>query len=337
MGRMPATPARRLAPLALAAAAIIALVGCTPAGVGTTWETDVYYGHLAAGSCLENSYDGIVPHDEGEFSPNAGSFHVVDCSQPHRAQVIGEVGIPAALEWDDYGSGTGPSADEASDLLEETCLAYAGLVADWQAAHGGVALTVSPNFAALGDDRVGTCIAHLDDLSLYDDAIDVERMIEQARAAGFGAQLGGTGSDWFADPLEVPVATYWSSLDPYSCVATFPSPDEEYYDIVACTIPHEAQLLGWARMPGDWTGYRGDAEAQAVVDAVCAAAHGRIAGASGSPVPDLVAVTSTVGSDLVIDNVLLGQCWVHLPGLAPLDLDLRGVGAAAEPAESDEE
>lgn len=308
--------------LLLAAAA---LVGCS-SPTQPAWTIDVRYVDLEAGTCLGASYDDDNLPEKETFDVNAVFFQAVDCSRSHRGQVIGVVEIPASSQWDDFGTAAGPSLDEASDWLDAACLAYGALVENYLEIQGiARSFVVSANYGILGDPVLGSCIAHDADFEEFvGDEIDIEAMTALA-AGGFDSELLGTAGDWLVDPLEEPVATYWNTLDPFTCVESFASADEEYYDVVACSLPHEAQFLGWVRMPEEWTGYRTDDEAQSVVDERCAAVENDLATADDSPVPDIVVEPSGVGATLVVSGRNLAQCWAHQPDLAVLDLDLRGV------------
>ena len=319
---------------AIAAAAVL-LTGCV-APPPADWSIDVRYVDLDAGSCLAGSYDGENTLQTDTFDLNAEYFLAVDCARPHRAQVVGVVEIPASEQWDDFGTAEGPSLDEAGDWLAAACLAYGALVENHLERNGiPRSLVVSPSYGVLGDPVLGTCLAHASDFEeIPGGGIDVDAMLDSPEE-GFDAELRGTAGDWLADPLDGPVSTFWATLDPFTCVAAYPGPDEEYYDTIACALPHVAQFLGWVRMPDDWRSYRSDEEAAALVTARCEQLRAAIAGAPGSPVPDIVVDSSTVSAAVVIYGRNLAQCWAHLPDLAELPGDLRDLAQPPPPAASE--
>jgi hypothetical protein len=320
-----------VAALAALAAATALLTGCV-APRPANWWVDVRYVDLDAGSCLAGSYVDDDELQTDEINLNAEYFRAVDCARPHRAQVVGVVEIPASSQWDDFGTAQGPSLDEASDWLDAACLAYGALVENYLERAGiPRSLEVSPSYGVLGDPVLGTCIAHAADFAeIPAGGIDIDGMLAGVDE-GFDAELRGTADDWLADPLEGPVSTFWATLDPFTCVAAYPGPDEEYYDTVACALPHVAQFLGWVRMPDDWRSYRSDEEEAAIVTERCEQIRVAIAEAPGSPVPDIVVDSSTVGASVVIYGRNLAQCWAHLPDLAELPGDLRNFAQPPAP------
>ena len=324
--------ASAVAAIAGLAAAAALLTGCI-APQPADWSIDVRYVDLDAGSCLGGSYDADGAPQTDVFDLGAEYFLAVDCARPHRAQVVGVVEIPASAQWDDFGTAQGPSLDEAGDWLDAACLAYGALVENHLEREGiPRSLDVSPSYGVLGDPVLGTCIAHASDFAeIPGGGIDIDAMLA-GTDEGFDAELRGTAGDWLADPLDGPVSTFWATLDPFTCVADYRGPDEEFYDTIACALPHVAQFLGWVRMPDDWRSYRSDEEAAAIVTARCEQIRAAIASAPGSPVPDIVVDGSTVGAAVVIYGRNLAQCWAHLPDLAPLPGDLRDVAQPPAPA-----
>jgi hypothetical protein len=302
------------------------LVGCG-SGPSTPWAIDVRYSDLEPGTCLAASYgtDNVLQVDE--FEANATFFQAVDCAGPHRAQVVGVVEIPASPQWDDFGTGDGPNNDEARDWVTDVCLAYGALVENYLESHQiARALEVSPNRGVFGDAILGTCLAHTADFEPFEGGgIDIDAMLGQA-TQGFDAELLGTSDDWLIDPLEGPVTTLWSSVDPFGCVDTYANADQKEYGVVACALPHQAQFLGWVRMPDEWSGYQGDLAAHLVVNARCEELRAAIA-ASAVGVADVVVDPSDVAEKYVVNGRNLAQCWAHRPDLSDLGPDLRAVFA----------
>lgn len=318
---------RAAALLAPALASALLLAGCSGNTGASDWSSDVYYSDLTAGSCLAESYssDGVPQSEDADdatapFNPNAVYFQAVGCGQPHRAQVVGIVDIPAATEWDGFGTEDGPSIDEANDWLVAVCEAYGALVeAHRQDADIADPLIVSPSYGVLGDPVLGGCLAHRDDFEPFEGQFEVEALLELD--GGFDAALPDAAADWLADPQEGPVATYWTTVDPFDCVEPFDNADQEYFDVVACSTAHEAQLVGLVPMPEDWTSYRSDEEAAAIVTARC----GELQSSLQAARPDLVVTSSAVGADFVINGRYLSQCWAVSAGGSPTDGDLRPV------------
>lgn len=298
-----------------------ALVGCTAAPASGDWSADVYYTDLSPGVCLSDSYDENGALQGDAFNENAAYFRAVGCGQPHRAQVVGVVDIPAATEWEDYGTGDGPSSDEGLDWAQAVCDAYGALV-DRHRESGGTSepLTVSLAVGLLGDPVLGACIAHRDDRAEYTDAIDIAEL-RALGDDGFGAELPSAAADWLADPLTTPVDTVWSTVDPFDCVDSYQDADRESYAVVACSVPHTAQMIGMVPMPDDWTGYRTDEEAAAVASARC----GELQTALQAVRPELVVDTSSVSADFVFQGRYLAQCWARAADLSPWEGDLRSV------------
>lgn len=324
VGRTTAHPTRSI--LAVAAgllATATLLAGCSPAPTAH-WSIDVRYVDLKPGTCLAGSYSSDNALETDTFTVNANYFRAVDCSRPHRAEVVGVVEIPASSQWDDFGTTNGPSIDEAADWLDSACLAYSALVENYlESSRIARSFVVSSSYGILGDPVLGSCIAHTESFEMFTGrGIDVDAMVPDDQQS-FDAELLGTAGDWLADPLDGPVSTQWTTLDPFTCVSAYVGPNEEYYDTVACSLPHVAEFVGWVRMPDDWRAYRSDEEASTLVTARCEQIRATIAGAANSPVPEIVVDASAVGVGAVIYGRNLAQCWAHLPDLTDLPVGLR--------------
>jgi hypothetical protein len=307
---------------ALAVAGFASLTACVGAADDSTnWSVEISYQDLEPGACLAASLDADALPTE-EFDPNAYYFEVVHCDRTHLAQVVGVVDIPAAPEWSEYGTTDGPAISESDEWVTGVCRAYELFVAAHLAASdSGEQLDVSINYATIGDPRLGACLAHEPGFTSMETVIDIPAMMATANGAVLGEEVPAFAEGWF-DAIGAGGPVSWDELDEGACVSEFLSADEDSYPVIACAEPHAAQFLRWVSMPTDWEGvYAGDDEAAAIVAAQCATWQAAI-----TDRPDLVTgivvEPSAVGTDYVVDDVLLAQCWARAADDTPLVVDL---------------
>jgi hypothetical protein len=317
---------RTVAAASLAAAIGLLIAGCSAAPTpSASWGTDVDYTQLSAGTCLAFSYDSTSETATDDFDPDAGSFHAVDCSSKHIGEVVAVVAIPASSEWEKYGSADGPKHDEAVAWLEGVCDSYEVMLAAYSAASTPKAaqVEVSPNYGFLGDNQLGSCIAHHTDSSPLKGGINLKKMAAFAsNVSDFGTAVPDSETNWLgASPT--PVTTKWFDLKPSACVQVYSGADANEYDAIACDQPHQAQFMLWVPVPSDWDAYQGDTEAAAIVEARCSELQ-----TSFGALDDGTAVvvdSSPIGEDQIVDNQYLAQCWAHRADLGDLTIDLRSL------------
>jgi hypothetical protein len=307
---------------ALALTVLAALTACVPAPqTSTDWSVEIYYQDLEPGACLAASFDADALPTEG-FDPNAYYFEVVHCDRLHLAQVVGVVDIPAAPEWSEYGTTDGPAIAESDEWVAGVCRAYELFVAAHLAdVDPDEELDVSINYATIGDPRLGACIAHEPGFTPMETVVDVSAMMATANGAVLGAEVPAFAEGWF-DAVGGGGPVSWEQLDEGACVSEFLSADEDTYPVTSCAEPHAAQFLRWVAMPAEWEGvYAGDDEAAAAVAAQCATWEAAIA-ERPDLVTGVVVEPSSVGTDFVVDEVLLAQCWARAADGTPLAVDL---------------
>lgn len=317
---------RTVAATALAAVIGLSIAGCTATPTpSATWGTDVNYAQLAAGTCLAFSYDSSGETATDTFDTDAANYHSVDCAAKHIGEVVGVVAVPASSEWENYGAADGPKHDEAVAWLEGVCSSYEVMLASYSAAATPKAahLLVSPNYGSLGDNQLGSCIAHRDDDKSLTGSIDLKKMIAAAaKIADFGAELPDSESTYLGSN-PTPVSTHWYDLKPSSCVQTYAGPDQNDYDVIGCDQPHQGQFMIWVQEPNDWNGYQGDDQAAAVVSARCDELQNSFAKFDDGTA--VVVESSPIGEDQVVDNKYLAQCWAHAADDGQITIDLRAL------------
>lgn len=302
----------------LSAALVVAtLVGCAaPTGDNASgWKADVFRADLEPGSCIDGSYDA-EENVQRSLDFSATYFRVVDCSQTHAAQVLGRVGIPAAIEWASYGTAQGPSQAEADRWLEGVCNAYEVLVANSvdNAAKFGEP-QVEPIYGLFVDSQLGYCVLYSSDEGGLTRVVDVNAMVAAAAdIRDLGAAVPDTATGWLDGLGSTSTSvglTDWFEVTPGSCVLDYAGPEEEGYAIVDCALDHAAQAVRWVELSPAWNGvFPGDDAANAYAANACAATQVELA-ANNDPSLDIVVEASDASEDYVFDDVFISICWAR--------------------------